>query len=54
MLSNLFLGSPLSLLRNSRATIPEAATSVGVPVEVISELGRIALNDHLIRLGQQR
>jgi hypothetical protein len=44
----------LSLLRNSRATIPEAATSVGVPVEVISELGRIALNDRLLRLGQQR
>ncbi|WP_292849856.1 hypothetical protein [Nostoc sp. NMS8] len=44
----------LSLLRNSRVTIPEAATSVGVPVEVISELGRIALNDRLLRLGQQR
>jgi hypothetical protein len=43
----------LSLLRNSRVTIPEAATSVGVPVEVISELGRIALNDRLLRLGQQ-
>ncbi len=39
----------LSLLRNSRVTIPEAATSVGVPVEVISELGRIALNDRLLR-----
>ncbi|MFN6456107.1 MAG: hypothetical protein RM022_028470 [Nostoc sp. EfeVER01] len=44
----------LDLLRNSRVTIPEAATSVGVPVEVISELGRIALNDRLLRLGQQR
>lgn len=44
----------LSLLRNSRVTIKEAATSVGVPVEVISELGRIALNDRLLRLGQQR
>lgn len=44
----------LSLLRNNRVTIPEAATSVGVPVEVISELGRIALNDRLLRLGQQR
>jgi hypothetical protein len=44
----------LSLLRNSRLTIKEAATSVGVPVEVISELGRIALNDRLLRLGQQR
>ncbi|BDI20905.1 hypothetical protein ANSO36C_67070 (plasmid) [Nostoc cf. commune SO-36] len=44
----------LSLLRNSRVTIPEAATSVGVPVEVISELGRIALNDRLLRLGKQR
>ncbi|AVH68412.1 hypothetical protein [Nostoc sp. 'Peltigera membranacea cyanobiont' N6] len=44
----------LSLLRNSKVTIPEAATSVGVPVEVISELGRIALNDRLLRLGQQR
>jgi hypothetical protein len=44
----------LSLLRNSRVTIPEVATSVGVPVEVISELGRIALNDRLLRLGQQR
>ncbi|MCC5625732.1 hypothetical protein [Nostoc sp. CHAB 5715] len=44
----------LELLRNSRVTIPEAAKSVGVPVEVISELGRIALNDRLLRLGQQR
>jgi hypothetical protein len=44
----------LYLLRNSRVTIKEAATSVGVPVEVISELGRIALNDRLLRLGQQR
>jgi len=44
----------LSLLRNSRVTIKEAATSVGVPVEVISELGRIALNDRLLRLGKQR
>jgi hypothetical protein len=44
----------LSLLRNSRVTIKEAATSVGVPVEVISELGRIALNERLLRLGQQR
>lgn len=44
----------LDLLRNSRVTIPEAAKSVGVPVEVISELGRIALNDRLLRLGQQR
>ena len=44
----------LDLLRNSRVTILEAATSVGVPVEVISELGRIALNDRLLRLGQQR
>lgn len=44
----------LDLLRNSKVTIPEAATSVGVPVEVISELGRIALNDRLLRLGQQR
>ncbi|MCF2151356.1 hypothetical protein IQ276_034070 [Desmonostoc muscorum LEGE 12446] len=44
----------LDLLRNTRVTIPEAATSVGVPVEVISELGRIALNDRLLRLGQQR
>lgn len=39
----------LSLLRNSRVTIPEAAKSVGVPVEVISELGRIALNDIFLR-----
>ncbi|PHJ67262.1 hypothetical protein VF14_00070 [Nostoc linckia z18] len=44
----------LDLLRNSRITIPEAAKSVGVPVEVISELGRIALNDRLLKLGQQR
>ncbi len=44
----------LDLLRNTRVTIKEAATSVGVPVEVISELGRIALNDRLLRLGQQR
>lgn len=44
----------LDLLRNSRVTIPEAAKSVGVPVEVISELGRIALNDRLLRIGQQR
>lgn len=44
----------LDLLRNSKVTIPEAATSVGVPVEVISELGRIALNNRLLRLGQQR
>ncbi|WP_242045698.1 MULTISPECIES: hypothetical protein [unclassified Calothrix] len=44
----------LDLLRNSRVTIPEAAKSVGVPVKVISELGRIALNDRLLKLGQQR
>lgn len=44
----------LYLLRNSRVTVKEAATSVGVPVEVISELGRIALNDRLLKLGQQR
>lgn len=43
----------LALLRNSRVTIPEAATSVGVPVEVISELGRMALGERLLRLVQQ-
>lgn len=43
----------LYLLRNNRVTIKEAATSVGVPVEVISELGRIAINVRLLRLGQE-
>ncbi|BAZ33945.1 hypothetical protein NIES4074_64590 (plasmid) [Cylindrospermum sp. NIES-4074] len=44
----------LALLRNSRVTIPEAAISVGVPVEVISELGRMALDERLLKLVQQR
>lgn len=30
----------LSLLRNSKMTIPEGAKSVGIPIEVISELGK--------------
>ena len=34
----------LALLRNSRVTISEAATSVGVPIDVITELGRMAIN----------
>ncbi|MDB9322346.1 hypothetical protein PN483_10440 [Nodularia spumigena CS-591/04] len=39
----------LALLRNSSATIPEVATSVGVPIEVISELGKIASGEGLLR-----
>ncbi|MBD2666212.1 hypothetical protein B6N60_04890 [Richelia sinica FACHB-800] len=44
----------IAMLRNSRVTIPDAATSIGVPIEVISELGRISLGENIRQLVQPR
>jgi hypothetical protein len=39
----------LATLRTNNITIPEAAKSIGLPLEVISALGKTALNERLLR-----